>query len=135
MNKEIRIVPWAIKDLEFITEFGIVWGKAFTKTVFDVKECRHVTLGMVGKIPEGDESKSGGPMRYSEGDLVLTRHDAGDGPHKILEVEPHLVEVEGRISLSLVRERESCDETKLKLYRGITITRMSLHTPIHTVDN
>ena len=105
MNKKVRIVSGTIEDFELFASFSILGGEAFTKAVLHVKECSHVTFSVVGKIPERDESE-GAPMRNSEGDLILTRHDARHRPHKVLEVEPHLVKGEGGVCLTLDEGRE-----------------------------
>ena len=105
MNKQIKIVPGTIEDFEFLPGFDFVGGKTFAKAVFYIKECGHVTFSVVGEIPEGDESESG-PLRYSEGDLILTRHNTGDCPHKILKIEPHFVEGERRIPVCLGVSRD-----------------------------
>ena len=59
-----------------------------------------MTLGMVGKVPERDEGK-GHARRDPKGDLVLTRHYAGDCPHKVVEVEADFVEGKGWVTMGL----------------------------------
>ena len=100
MHKEVGIVPGAVENFEFVASFCVEGGKAFTHAILHVKESGHVTFGVIGKIPEGDEGE-GGPLRYSEGDLILPRHDVGNCPHEVLEVEAHSVEGEGGISVCL----------------------------------
>ena len=64
-----------------------------------------MTLGVVGKIPEWDEGK-GHAGGNPEGDLILTGHDAGHCPHKVIEVEADFVERESRITMRLkLREK------------------------------
>lgn len=141
MNKKVRIVSGTIKDFELFPSFGILGGKAFTQAVLHVKECGHVTFTVVGKIPEGDESE-GAPMRNSEGDLILTRHDACHCPHKVLEVEPHLVKGEGGICLTLggggkwrgERRRANMKFVSMCIYSQISNAMATIYTVITKIN-
>ena len=98
MYEEIGVIPSTVKDLKLLPGFDVLLSKAFAETILDVKERGHVTLGVVGKVPEGDESK-GHAGGNPQGDLVLAGHDAGHRPHKVVEVEPDFIDGEGRITM------------------------------------
>ena len=100
VNKEIRVVSSTIEDLTLFSGFHIFQSEALTHTVLNIKKGSHVTLGVVGKVPERDEGK-GHARGHPKGDLVLTRHDARHRPHKVVEVEANFVEGKGWITMGL----------------------------------
>ena len=71
VNKEIRVVSSTVEYLKLLSSFHIFHSKALTHAILDIEEGGHVTLGVVGKVPEGDEGK-GHARRDPERDLVLT---------------------------------------------------------------
>jgi hypothetical protein len=100
MNEEIRVIPSTVEYLEFLSGLHVFHGKALAHPILDIKEGGHLTLGVIGEVPEGDEGK-GHPGADPEGDLVLTGHDAGHRPHKVVEVESDLVEGKGGVTVRL----------------------------------
>lgn len=105
VNKEIRVVSSTVEYPKLLSSFHVFHGKALTHAVLDIEEGGHMTLGVVGKVPEGDEGK-GHARGDPEGDLVLTRHDTRNCPHKVVEVEADFVEGKGWVTMRLKWSRE-----------------------------